>query len=213
MRFGVDEAGKGPVLGSMFAAAVLANPADLPDGVADSKRLSPDRRESIAAELRAEPDIHVGVAEIPVSRIDDPDTDMNTLTVTAQASALTSVARDGVSGVVDAGDTNPERFARRVAERVSADLSIRAEHGADERYPLVSAASIVAKVSRDEHVAELQRQYETPIGSGYPGDQTTRSFLEGYVRETGRLPSCARRSWQTSRDVRSAVEQADFADF
>ncbi|MUV90133.1 ribonuclease HII, partial [Halapricum sp. CBA1109] len=49
MRFGVDEAGKGPVLGSMFAAAVRADPADLPADVGDSKTIDAERREELAA--------------------------------------------------------------------------------------------------------------------------------------------------------------------
>ncbi|MFC6763684.1 ribonuclease HII, partial [Natrinema soli] len=54
MPFGVDEAGKGPALGSMFAAAVhCEEPSVLPDGIRDSKRLSPERREELAAALRA----------------------------------------------------------------------------------------------------------------------------------------------------------------
>ncbi|MFB6135055.1 MAG: ribonuclease HII, partial [Halanaeroarchaeum sp.] len=64
MRFGADEAGKGPVLGSMFAAAVLADPAAVPEGVDDSKRLAPDRRAELAAAMRATDGIRIGVAEI-----------------------------------------------------------------------------------------------------------------------------------------------------
>ncbi|ELZ68456.1 ribonuclease HII, partial [Haloferax sp. ATCC BAA-644] len=62
MHIGVDEAGKGPVLGPMVAAAVRGEPDALPDGIADSKRLSPERREELATELRERDDISVGVA-------------------------------------------------------------------------------------------------------------------------------------------------------
>ncbi|ELY77406.1 ribonuclease HII, partial [Natrinema gari JCM 14663] len=89
MPFGVDEAGKGPALGSMFAAAVhLEDPVALPDGIRDSKRLTPDRREELAATLRADDRIAIGVAEITPVRIDDPGTDMNSLTVEAHATAI-----------------------------------------------------------------------------------------------------------------------------
>ncbi|MFT4965174.1 MAG: ribonuclease HII, partial [Halobacteriales archaeon] len=77
--FGVDEAGKGPVLGSMFSAAVVAIPAAaVPDGVADSKTLPPERREDLATTLRNDERVAIGVAEITVDRIDAPETDMNT---------------------------------------------------------------------------------------------------------------------------------------
>jgi ribonuclease HII len=212
VRFGADEAGKGPVLGSMFAAAVVASPDAVPEGVADSKTLSPDRRETLAATLREDDRVAIGVAEIPVDRIDDTATDMNSLTVAAQAEALAAVVEDGMAGTVDAGDTDEERFGRRVAEGVPAEVEIRAEHGADESDPLVAAASIVAKVERDAHVADLADEYGE-IGSGYPSDPATREFLSAYVDEHGELPSIARASWATSRDVLAAAEQSSLGRF
>jgi ribonuclease HII len=234
--FGVDEAGKGPVLGSMFAAAVrVADPADLPAGIDDSKNVAPERREEIAVELRADDRVAVGVAEIPVERIDG-EADMNTLTVAAHAEAVAQVfefdaedeetvrAPDGgeahPEGIADAGDTSEERFARRVADRVPADVALTAEHGADEEYAAVGAASIVAKVERDAHVASLSEAYAEEygpalgeLGSGYPGDSTTREFLEAFVAEQGCLPDCARRSWSTCEDVLAAAEQSGLTDF
>ena len=211
MQFGVDEAGKGPVLGSMFAAAVRADPAALPDGVGDSKAIRPERRERLAGEIRESADA-VGVAEVPVERIDAEGTDMNTLTVEGQAAALSEVARDGLSGTVDAGDTDAARFGRRVADAVGADVTVRAEHGADETEPVVGAASIIAKVARDAHVADLAQEYGD-VGSGYPSDPTTRAFLAEYVDRHGELPACARRSWSTCDDVLTAASQATLGDF
>ena len=220
VRFGVDEAGKGPVLGSMFAAAVLASPDAIPDAVADSKTLSPERREALAATVREDDRIAIGVAEIPVERIDAPETDMNTLTVEAQAEALAEAGKSsgladpeaGLTGIVDAGDTDAARFGRRVADAVPFEVEIRAEHGADETYPIVSAASIVAKVERDAHVSRLSDEYGD-VGSGYPSDPTTREFLSTYVEECGELPPVARESWQTSRDALAAAEQSSFEEF
>ncbi len=239
MRTGVDEAGKGPVLGPMVAAAVRANPGALPNGIRDSKRLPVERRETIAAALRSDSAIEVGIAVVPVERIDDPETDMNSLTVAAQAEALSTVlgGRDvaeedvakGHDGdrdvatehvvVLDAGDVNESRFARRVREAVDANgdgqvpaFELLAEHGADDTHPIVGAASIVAKVERDRRVAELADEYGE-IGSGYPSDPTTRSFLAEYVAEHDELPACARASWQTAADVLAAAEQSSLAEF
>lgn len=213
MQFGVDEAGKGPVLGSMFAAAVVADPEALPDGIDDSKNLSAASRESLTEHLAADPGVEIGVAEIPVARIDAPDTDMNTLTVEAQAEALSQVDVEGLAGYVDAGDADAERFGRRVGERIAADARITAEHSADERYPLVGAASVIAKVRRDAHVEALAEEYGRDLGSGYPSDSTTREFLETYLAETGELPACARHSWKTCEELVAAAEQAGLADF
>ncbi|MBX0287849.1 ribonuclease HII [Haloarcula salinisoli] len=211
MRLGVDEAGKGPVLGSMFAAAVRADPDTLPDGVGDSKGIAPAKRERLDSEIRTVADA-VAVTEIPVARIDDPETDMNTLTVAAHAEALAGVADDGLAGLVDAGDTDADRFGRRVADRVDATLSLTAEHGADETDPLVGAASILAKVARDSHVEALADIYGD-VGSGYPSDPTTREFLSEYVEEHGELPECARASWSTCEDVLAAAQQSSLGEF
>ncbi len=210
MQFGVDEAGKGPVLGSMFAAAVRAPPDALPDGIDDSKRLSDDRREALKARLYEDDRVAVGIAEISTGRIDAGN--MNDLTVAAHAEALSDVAHPGDAGLCDAGDVDADRFARRVAARLSVDVTVRAEHRADATNAHVGAASIVAKSAREAHVEALAAEYGT-VGSGYPSDPNTRRFLAEYVDEFGELPGCARRSWSTCADVLAAAEQSRLDGF
>ncbi len=211
--FGADEAGRGPALGSMFAGAVaVADLDDLPDGVVDSKQLTRARRAELYEQLCEDDRIRTAVAEIPTDRIDDPETDMNTLTVEAQAEAIEQVVSAGDEGVVDACDTSESRFARRVADAVPAPIDLTAEHGADDGYPIVAAASIVAKVTRDRHVDALAERYGA-VGSGYPSDPATREFLEDYVAEHGELPECARESWGTCTDVLAAAEQTGLDGF
>ena len=233
LQFGTDEAGKGPVLGSMFAACVVADPTDLPDGVADSKQLTPQRREELAHAIRQRAHA-VGVAEIPVHRIDAPDSDMNTLTVDAHADAILAAheTHDGlddpdgldeshtplneVPGMLDACDTDADRFADRVASRLAHDVDLTAEHGADDTYVIVAAASIVAKVERDAHVDRLAREFADDyegVGSGYPSDPVTKRFLESFVADHGDLPECARRSWQTSKRALAEAEQSGLEDY
>jgi len=117
-----------------------------------------------------------------------------------------------MAGVVDACDTDAERFGRRVREATTAAVEITAEHGADEEYDLVGAASVVAKVARDTHIDDLADEYGS-VGSGYPSDPTTREFLAEHVREHGDLPPFARRSWKTSREALAAAEQSALAEF
>ena len=215
MYVGADEAGKGPVLGPMVTAAVRADPDDLPDAVDDSKRLTPARRESLASEIREHSAVSVGVVRVGTDRIDDPATDMNGLTVAGQAEAVAAVAADGDRVVVDAGDVDEARFGRRVREAVGeagVAVDVESHHGADESDVIVGAASIVAKVDRDAAVAGLTEEYGD-VGSGYPSDPTTREFLREYVAETGDLPACARRSWQTCADVLAAADQSALDDF
>jgi ribonuclease HII len=212
MRVGVDEAGKGPVLGPMVAAAVRAPTAALPEGVDDSKRLSSERRETLAAALREHPDVSVGVAVVGTDRIDDPDTDMNALTVAAQAEALAPVVDAADAVLADAGDVSESRFARRLREALPVEAAVSAAHGADADDPHVAAASVVAKVERDARVAALREEYGE-VGSGYPSDPATRAFLGEYVAAHGDVPDCARRSWATCADVLAAAEQSALDDF
>ena len=237
MYLGVDEAGKGPALGPMVAAAVIADPASLPADVDDSKRIAPARREAIDDEIASLETVAVGVAFIDPAEIDRSDTDMNTLTVRGQARAariaLTgSVAADldePIPVVADAGDTSEERFARRLREFVEDDggneapeavepvpsVHVTAAHGADADDPVVGAASVVAKVARDDRMAAVDAEYPEydGLGSGYPSDPATRAFLREYVAETGDLPDCARRSWATCDDVLAAAEQSALDEF
>ncbi|MGM0590545.1 MAG: ribonuclease HII [Halobacteriota archaeon] len=212
---GADEAGKGPVLGPMVAAAVRAPSEALSVGIDDSKRLTPARREKLSRTLRSHEDVMIGVAVITPARIDRPETDMNTLTVLAQAEAIAAVARDGDSVVVDAGDVDESRFGTRVEADVGErgySVSITAEHRADESHALVGAASVVAKVERDARMEAVAAEFGD-VGSGYPSDPTTRNFLREYVRQHDALPACARASWQTCRDVLAAAEQSSLSEF
>ncbi|EMA58800.1 ribonuclease HII [Halorubrum distributum JCM 13561] len=243
MYLGVDEAGKGPALGPMVAAAVIAAPASLPADVDDSKRIAPARREEMAAALRGDPDVAVGVARVEPAEIDRPDTDMNTLTVRGQAravvdalAALPAGVDEPVRVVADAGDTSEERFAERLArfvaeggEAAAGDdengaseegdhlptVDVTAAHGADEDDPVVGAASVVAKTVRDAAMAEIDAAYPgyDDLGSGYPSDPATRSFLAAYVGDHGTLPDCARASWSTCEDALAAAEQSALDEF
>lgn len=209
MPFGVDEAGRGPVLGSMFVAGVwLPDAALLPDGVADSKTLAAAVRDRLADRIDRIDGVRTSVVEVDTAAIDDPQVDLNTLTVQAHAAAIDDLVDGHESGVCDACDTDPARFRRRVLEATTATVDLEARHGADETDPLVAAASVLAKCARENHVASLRERFGA-VGSGYPSDPTTRSFLERHLEETGTLPSCARRSWKTSRDLLATAEQTE----
>lgn len=210
MQFGVDEAGKGPVLGSMFAAAVRAPRDALPDGIDDSKRLSASRREALANRLRGDDRVGIGLAEITPERIDAGN--MNTLTVAAHVEAADAVVEAGDAGLCDAGDVDAGRFAARVEDGLGADATIDAAHGADASDSLVGAASVLAKSARERHVASLADRFGE-VGSGYPSDPTTRSFLRRYVEGHGAFPPPTRRSWSTCETIRAATEQSGLGDF
>lgn len=197
---GVDEAGKGAVVGSMFVAAVCFD-ADF--CVPDSKLLSPDERESLAERVRGA--CRVAVVEITPEEIDGyvEEGGMNDLMVEAHGRALEAI--DASGGVIaDASDVSADRFARRLGERVGDRYDVSAEHGADDRYGSVGAASVVAKVERDAHVESYD------AGSGYPGDPAAVEFLR---ENTPDFPDCVRESWKTVRRIEREERQTGFDDF
>ncbi len=210
MEIGVDEAGKGPVLGSMFAAAVRAPVAALPDDIDDSKRLSETRRESIAERLRSDDRVEIAVAEVTADRIDSGN--MNDLAVEAHAESIGAVADPGDRGLCDAADVDAERFAARVTAAVDTDMTIEAAHGADADSPHVGAASIMAKSERERHVETLRDRFGE-VGSGYPSDPVTRSFLRRYLSEHGAFPPPTRTSWSTCASILAEAEQAGLDEF
>jgi ribonuclease HII len=97
---------------------------------------------------------------------------------------------------VDASDTSPERFRAVIVENMKSKCAVAAFHKADRDFPIVSAASIIAKVERDRAVQRLREEHGD-FGSGYPSDPVTRAFFTERLRRGEPLPDYVRRSWKT----------------
>ncbi|MCX9024904.1 MAG: ribonuclease HII [Candidatus Methanoperedens sp.] len=209
MISGIDEAGKGPVLGPMCVAGVLLNENKLDAltqlGVKDSKQLTAKRREILAVGIKKLVDKYF-ILEVSPFQIDELRKlmTMNEIMVVSYAKVLEELKPD--HAFVDAADVIADRFGENIRKKYTRDLEITSEHKADVKYPIVSAASILAKVRRDALVKELEKNAGVEIGSGYPADPKTISFLEGWVQEYGSLPDFARSSWETSKKL---VEKFD----
>ena len=195
---GVDEAGRGSVLGPMVIAGVI-----IPEkmnvvlermGVKDSKRIVPHRRTILARKLKKmfEYDIIVITArEIDEMRADGIN--LNEIEKNAMEELILRLKPE--KAIVDAVDVKPERFQKNLCEDTGFDII--AEHKADDNYIQVSAASIIAKAERDALIDEINKEYikDGGIGSGYPSDPTTKKFLSNYTYDE--LPDFVRRSWNT----------------
>lgn len=204
MIAGIDEAGKGPVLGPMCIAGLLVDEEKL-DAlgmlvVRDSKKLTAKKRESIA-ELIKESTEKYYILEVRAAEIDElrKVMTMNEIMVECYVEVLEKLKPS--RAFVDAADVNPVRFGDNLKKKYSGSIEITSEHRADEKYPVVAAASILAKVRRDELVKELGKKAGVSIGSGYPSDPKTIRFLVKWVAEHGKLPDFARSSWETSKRI------------
>ncbi|MFA5862355.1 MAG: ribonuclease HII [Candidatus Thermoplasmatota archaeon] len=200
MKAGVDEAGRGPVLGPLVIAAVLVeSEGPLRQlGVKDSKLLSPRKREELEPKIRAVAH-RVETMVITPAELNRrmPKTNLNKIEAAAFAALLKRLRP--TEAVIDACDVDAARFGRNVAARMRLPTCVlRSEHEADVNHPVVAAASIVAKVLRDKHVAALCAEHGD-VGSGYPSDRKTQAFLEAWVKEKGMLPPFARHEWETSK--------------
>lgn len=198
---GVDEAGRGPVLGPMVVAAVRGDRAELSDlGVDDSKALEPGARERLDEAIR-------GVAEAVAVEVLDPAAvdeavrgpGLNALEVEAFARACKRAEAEAV--VADACGPDADAFRRDLARQLPPGVAVEAAHGADASDPAVGAASIVAKVRRDAAVEALADEVGRDVGSGYPSDPATRAFLEDWVEERGELPPGTRATWGTAEEL------------
>ncbi|MGQ9513619.1 MAG: ribonuclease HII [Thermoproteota archaeon] len=204
---GIDDAGRGPVIGPMVLAGVAfyQDRLDLLEelGVRDSKILTPGKRLRLRNRICEMAD-RVEVEVVQPSEIDEYVQRRRKLfrlnRLEAEKVALIICKIDPSLAYVDAPDIDAERFGRTVAEMLSKKVEIISKHHADETYPLVSAASIVAKVRRDEEIEKLKRTYGD-FGSGYPSDPKTRTFLRRLLKEKGEVPEVVRRSWKTLRKL------------
>ena len=195
---GIDEAGRGSVLGPLVIAgivipqkmdAVLDNM-----GVKDSKRLTPARREVLSRKLKKMFDWDIVV--ISAKDIDDMRSKgINLNEIERRGMQELILKLDCDKAIVDSVDVKPERFQDKLQRATGAD--VKAEHKADDKYIEVSAASIIAKQTRDDALAKINREFEDigGIGSGYPSDPTTKEFLSNYTYN--QMPDFVRKSWAT----------------
>lgn len=201
MICGVDEAGRGPVLGPMVIAGVKLESESQLDGlnVRDSKKCTPKRREILAFEINK-----IAEKEIIIVPAKDIDTLRERLTMNKIEGKLFASIIEKLRpkvAYVDSADVNEETFKRDIENELDFKVDIISRHGADETYPVVSAASIIAKTTRDAEMRKIAEKIGLDIGSGYPSDPKTMRFLESWVKEHGKAPPHTRLSWKTAQRV------------
>jgi ribonuclease HII len=212
---GIDEAGRGPVIGPLVIAGVLFEKHAIPElrplGVKDSKLLTPRKREKLEPKI-LDLAVRHNILYLNPSTIDDYVINGKKLRklnwLEAKAMAEIIEALNPNVAYLDALDVNEKRFGLQVHELVSFPVRVISEHHADRDNPAVSAASILAKVNRDRAVAELRTKYGD-FGSGYPSDPYTIRFLCELAR-IGDYPDYVRKSWKTLKRIQRTIEGLPF---
>jgi len=207
---GVDEAGRGCVIGPLVVAGLAVRTEDLPQlislGVKDSKMLTPKKREALYPEIIKLTHSYHTIKVLPylidkAVRSKRALYKLNRLEAQTMAKVIEQLKPDQV--YVDAADVVQERFGLHIQECLTLKTSIVSEHKADRTYPIVSAASIIAKVERDREIGSLKAKYGD-FGSGYLTDEKTTEFLKRQLVENdGEYPSCVRKSWEPARRARA----------
>ncbi len=193
---GIDDAGRGPMLGPLVIAGISLDKKKLRKltslGVKDSKKLSPKLRESLYKKIIDIVDDYY-VAKISPRSIDASVKKhcLNGLEAKYMAKVVSKLNPD--VSYVDSCDVNPTRFGKEIS-KLSDNHKIKSYHRADSRFVVVSAASILAKVTRDRAIAKLRKEHN--LGSGYPSDSVTVKFVTKYYKKNHEMPSFVRKSWK-----------------
>jgi ribonuclease HII len=205
---GIDEAGRGPVIGPMVMGCVVLDETSRKKltglKIRDSKKVAPSRRLSLEHVIKEH------ALEWSVLKVQPPEIDrrrkkisLNAIEAMKMSDMIVSLKNTPERVIVDAADSVAENFKKRIVEFLDGKIKnipdIVSEHRADDRYLEVSAASILAKVERDREIDALRDKYVDEygeLGSGYPSDVVTQEFLKNLIR-AGELPDFVRKSWNT----------------
>lgn len=200
---GIDDAGRGPILGPMFLAGVLIKESEnskLKDlGAKDSKLLVHSQRLKIAKEVKNISKFHI--VESSPKEIDNAVETINLNTLEAKEAAIIinklNNKKDKIKVIVDCPSVNTEAWKNKMISFIEYidNLTILCEHKADFNHPVVGAASILAKVSREEAVSKIKEEFGD-IGSGYPSDPVTIEFIKSKGIDLAKT-GIVRTSWAT----------------
>lgn len=215
---GVDEAGRGPVIGSLFIGFSIINLNSLDDlndyqmklkelGVRDSKKVAPKKRNQIYNQLK--PLMDMKYAQLTPALIDNNEkvgSTLNELEISAIIQILDSEKPQLV--IIDGLTSKPEKFGDELLKRLSFDCKIISENKADDKYELVGAASIIAKELREQEIAQIKININLDVGSGYPSDPKTKLFIKEHYASKD-FDFIFRKSWATYKNAAGISDSKD----
>ena len=224
LELGIDDAGRGPVIGPMVLAGCLIDEKTATKfrrwGVRDSKQLTPKRREFLAQKIKDEAEIfEIVLADADeINKKQDSGTNLNMLEAEKTAKIINKInnpisQRDHpkdrkIKVIVDCPSTSIVKWRDLLMTKIKdlSNLEIVCEHKADKNHVSVSAASILAKSTREKEMDKLKEKYGKEMGSGYTSDPTTTKFLTKNVikhKDSGIF----RKNWSTWKKAQAKTEQ------
>lgn len=211
---GIEEAGRGPVIGPMVMAGVLVKEEDESKlksmGVKDSKLLTPKQRENLFDKILKIVKNHKLIilqpAEIDAA-LNSDSSNLNWLEAQTSAKIINKLKPEKV--ILDCPSPNIQAYVNYILKLLDKDIEVVAEHKADVNYPVVGAASILAKVTRDLEIEKIKKKIGD-FGSGYMADPKTKIFLD---KNFEKYPDIFRKSWISYQDVVNNKHQKKIGDF
>lgn len=214
---GIDESGRGPVIGPMVICGYLIDENGIGKlksfGVKDSKLLSPEKRFELEKKLKEIADDYI-IIIISAKEIDEirDRTNLNKMEIEKIQKIINLLNPDKV--IIDSPERNTERFVEKIKNRlINKKIEIIAENFADRKYLSVSAASIIAKVTRDKLIEDIKRKYNIEFGNGYPSNELTQKFLKEWFKKYKSFPEFVRKSWVTIENIKKNEEQRKLIHF
>ena len=210
---GIDDAGKGPIIGPMIIAGVSLDVKDLHKlekiGVKDSKKLTAKKRDELYPKiLEIVKDYKIII--IPPQEIDNAvesdTTNLNWLEGEKMVEVINNLKAD--TSIVDCPSPNTVAFCEFLKSKIKIETELICTNKA-ERFLAVGAASIIAKVTRDAEVAKIQVKFKENIGSGYPADPYTKKFIAKHWKEDYGI---FRKSWETYKELARKASQKTLLD-
>jgi ribonuclease HII len=201
---GIDEAGRGPCFGPMTLAITSIDKKDEKKlkelGVKDSKDILPNKRNFLFEKVK-EIVKEYNILIVEPIELNDLMTKNNLNEIEAiKIAELINKTKIKVDVFfVDSPDATKGKFEKRIRQYLKKEkqgIEIICENKADSKYVIVGAASILAKVTRDRKIEELKKEFGD-LGSGYPSDPKTKTFLLNYVKKNKKLPPFSRIFWST----------------
>jgi len=213
---GIDDAGRGPVIGPMILAGCLIDEATEKEfkklGIKDSKELTPKRREFLAVIIREKAETFEIALAYP-NEIDEnltSGTNLNQLEAIKIAEIINKInkGKDRIKVIIDCPSVGISKWADFLKTKIDnlSNLEIVCEHKADKNHISVSAASILAKSAREKEMDKLKKIYGEEIGSGYTSDPSTIKFLEKNAQKH-EDSGIFRKTWETWKVTINKISQ------
>ena len=215
---GIDEAGRGALLGPLVVAGVVVDEEGEKKlrkiGVKDSKKLTPKKREELAPKIEeiAKSVLVMRVQPCRIDKLRSEGINLDKIEAIKMAEIISMSDADVI--FVDSLTHNPKKFMNLIMVHMNGkNPQMIVENYADETYPIVSAASIIAKVERDAAIQEIKNKVKVDFGVGYSHDARTVNYVEQLIKSRKTLPSFVRQSWMTTQLLKEASLQSKLKEF